>query len=41
LLGDVVEAGVCAVPGKRFLSYFENPLAIPLRIGTGLASGGF
>ena len=41
LFGDVIETGVCAVPGERFLRYFENPFAIPLGIGAGLSWDGF
>src|SRR6202521_1943790 len=39
LFGDVVQAGICARPGKRLLGDFQNALAIPLGIGARLTRG--
>jgi hypothetical protein len=36
-LGDLVHAGLCASARENLPRNFENPLAVALRIGTGLA----
>jgi len=38
LFGDVVQTGICARPGERFLGHFQNALAIPLRVAARLSS---
>jgi hypothetical protein len=41
VFGNVVQAGVCAVPCERLLGDLQNALAIPLGIGAQLMRGGW